>query len=132
MRPFGDWLADYMRSQSPPIERPELARRSGIDAATLSRWIRNESRPTPDKLRLVAPALRIDYSQLLSLAGYGAPTDAATVAVPVKETDPLAAELDRMLDQNSPLGEERRQRLRLIVDQVMEPERKLMRRRRSA
>ncbi len=128
---FGDWLDNFMRSQSPPIDRRELSRRSGVDVSLLGRWIRNDVRPTPDRLRVIAPVLGVDYGNLMTLAGYGAPSEPAPEVVAAPRIDPLAAELDRMLDPHSPLGDERRERLRLIVDQVMEVERATMRRRRK-
>ncbi len=127
---FGDWLDNYMRSQNPPIDRRELSRRSGVDVSLIGRWIRNDVRPTPDRLRVIAPVLGVDYGNLMTLAGYGAPSEPAPEIVAAPQIDPLAEELDRMLNPNSPLDDERRRRLRLIVDQVMEAERAAMKRRR--
>lgn len=132
MTDFGTWLATYMDNQRPPIGRPELARRSGIDVRTIGRWINNEIRPTPDKLRQLAPVLGIDYAELLTAAGYGAPADTPPKAVAPRRIHPLAAELDRMLDPGSPLGDDDRQALELGVNLVMESKRRMMRRRRSA
>ncbi len=127
---FGDWLDNFMRSQNPPIDRRELSRRSSVDVSLIGRWIRNDVRPTPDRLRVIAPVLGVDYGNLLTLAGYGAPTEPAPEVVAAPRIDPLAAELDRMLDPNSPLDPERRDKLRLVVNQVMDAERAAMRRRR--
>ncbi len=128
--PFGDWLDHYMKSQTPPIDRVELSRRSGVDTATIGRWIRGETRPSTDRLRLIAPVLAVDYGALLTLAGYGAPSEPAPTIVATPQIDDLALELNDMLNPNSPLTDERRERLRLIVDQVMEVERAAMKRRR--
>ncbi len=128
--PFGDWLDHYMKSQTPPIDRVELSRRSGVDTATIGRWIRGETRPSTDRLRLIGPVLGVEYGALLTLAGYGAPSEPAPAVVAAPQIDDLALELDAMLNPNSPLDDERRQRLRMLVDALMEVERAGMRRRR--
>lgn len=135
MTDFGTWLDTYIASQHPPIGRPELARLSRIDVRTIGRWINGDTRPKPDNLRALAPVLGVSYGELLTLAGYGAPTTPAPEVTAQKAIDPLAYELGDMLDPDLGLPDERRQRLRLIVDQVMEVEREFMkkrRRRRSA
>lgn len=134
MNDFGSWLDAYINSQDPPIGRPELARRTDIDVTTIGRWIRGAIRPKPENLRALAPVLGVSYGELLTIAGYGAPTaPTEAAAIPkARPLDPLAVELGRMLDPDSPLTDEDRELLRLVVNQVMEPKRKGMRRRRSA
>ncbi len=127
---FGDWLDNYMKTQNPPIDRRELSRRSGVDVSLIGRWIRNDVRPTPARLEAIAPVLGVSYGNLMTLAGYGAPSEPAPEVVAVPQIDPLAAELNDMLRPHSPLDADRRERLRLIVDQVMEAERAAMKRRR--
>ncbi len=128
---FGDWLDNFMKSQSPPIERRELSRRSGVDVSLIGRWIRNENRPSPERLRAIAPVLGVEFGNLMTLAGYGAPTEPAAEVVAAPQIDELALELDAMLNPHSPLDPDRRDRLRLVVGQVMEAERSAMRRRRK-
>ncbi len=129
---FGTWLDNYLRSQQPPIGRPELARRTGIDVTTIGRWIRNEIQPTTEKLRLLAPVLGVDHGELLTIAGHGtAPVEPAKSVIATPPMHPLAVELGRMLADNSPMPVDRRERLEMLIDQILEPERKHMRTRRG-
>lgn len=129
---FGPWLTDYMAQQSPPITQAELARRVRADPRTVNRWCRSEVQPSTEHLKLLAPVLGVPYGQLLVRAGHGDPGAELPEAPRPPRLDPLAAELGRMLDPDSPLDDETRTRLRLIVNQVMEAERKNMRRRRRS
>lgn len=129
---FGTWLSDYMADQHPPITRPELARRSGVDVTTIGRWIRNEIRPGPEKLRLVAPVLGMEYGDLMTIAGYGAPTDPDPELLTKRPMHPLSVEIDRALDPDSGVPEEQRKWLEMTINQLMEVPRKYMRRRRPA
>jgi transcriptional regulator with XRE-family HTH domain len=130
MTDFAAWLRDYVDSQQPPITAAEVARRTPVDARTFGRWLHGDVRPTPDKLRAVAPVLGVAYGELLTRAGYGAATQPEPAAFERRPLDVLAVELDRMLDPASPLGDSDRDWLRLMVDQAMEVKRPLMRKRR--
>lgn len=131
---FGYFLLRAMAAHEPPLSQAELARRVGIGQATISRWIFKSGRPEIDKLELLAPVLGVDRAGLMTIAGYGAPsTDISEALAGLHpDVDPLAAELSDMLSDNSPLGDTDRDLLRQMVERLMEPYRKTMRRRHSA
>jgi len=131
---FGYFLLSKMATHEPPLTQAELARRTGVGQASISRWIFKPGRPEPEKLRVLAETLDVKYDDLLALAGYGTPsadvTEALAAARP--EIDRLAAELSAMLAENSPLSDDDRTFIRHMVDRTIEPYRRTMRRRRLA
>lgn len=130
---FGQWLSRRMDDSRPPIDNAELGRRAGIAPSTVGRIRRGESRATPDTLRAMAPVLGVDYVDLMTLAGYGRPAGTLTSVIGQPgPRHPLAVELDRMLADDSPITPDRRRRLEALIDAVMDPERKTMRRRRTS
>lgn len=130
---FGAWLEARMADQRPPVSRAEVKRRTGVSLSTVSRWINDDARPTVDNLTLLAPLLSVGRSELLLRAGYSPdPEVAAAPLSEVRVVDPLAAEIDRMLDPASPLTEEDRHTLRILLERMVEPHRKVMKRRRPA
>lgn len=128
--PFGRWLKDKMRDHVPRLYRPELAEMVGVDPTTISRWIMKPQKPQTDKLRALADALGEDYGEVLTRAGHGRPAESVE-SVEI-EIDPLARELGRMLDENSPLSDAERERLRIVIDSGLELYRPRMRRTRRA
>lgn len=131
---FGYFVMKKMAAHDPPLSQAELARRTGVGQATISRWIFNPGRPNSEKLRLLATTLGVDYAQLLTIAGYGEPSGDITTALSElrPEVDPLSAELAAMLAPSSPLTDDDRAFLGHTVDRLIDPYRRAMRRRRSA
>lgn len=131
---FGYFLVSKMAKHEPPLSQAELARRTGVGQASISRWIYKPGRPEPEKLRLLADALDVDYDDLLTLAGYGRPSDDVTSALASArlDIDQLASELSAMLEGESPLTDDDRAYIRNTVDRIIDPYRRAMRRRRSA
>lgn len=120
------------------LTQTDLARRSGLAQASISRYIYAAGRPDTDKLGMLAAGLsdqdgpereRI-YQDLLSLAGHGTPGEAHPVAVPPAHR--LAREIDAMLADTSPIPADKRQVLEGFLDNVLDTYRPLMRRRRPA
>lgn len=131
---FGYFLLSKMAAHEPPLSQAELARRTGVGQASISRWIYKPGRPEPEKLQLLADTLGIKYDDLLALAGYGRPSQNA-VGVPARprpELIPLAAELSAMLQAESPLTDDDRAYIENVVDRIIDPYRRAMRRRRTA
>lgn len=131
---FGWFVLRKMGEHEPPLSQAELARRTGVGQATISRWIYKPGRPDVEKLRLLASSLDVEFEQLLSIAGYGEPAENITEALATlrPDVDPLAEELSAMLADGSPLPEDDREFLRHTVNRLMDPYRKAMRRRRTA
>lgn len=127
--PFGWYLMRKMDAHDPPLNQSELARQVGVSQSTISRWIYNPGRPDDGKLKPLAKTLGVEYSELLTVAGYGRPADNIADALSgLRPTiDPLAAEIGRMLDPNSPIPDTDRQALRTILDRVIDPHRRQMR-----
>lgn len=65
---FGEYFEALLKA-SEFANRAELAAASGVDPGTLGRWIRGETRPTLDKLSLVAPHLKVRPGDLAVAAG---------------------------------------------------------------
>lgn len=131
---FGYFVMAKMAEHEPPLSQAELARRTGVGQATISRWIFSPGRPNPEKLRLLATTLGVDYAELMTIAGHGAPSEEITEALSGlrPDMDKLAVELSSMLMPASPLSDEDRAFLRHTVDRIIDPYRRAMRRRRSA
>lgn len=131
---FGYFVMAKMAEHDPPLSQAELARRTGVGQATISRWIFTPGRPNPEKLRLLADTLGVEYTALMTIAGYGAPSeDIADALSDLRpEVDPLSAELSAMLAEGSPLSEDERAFLKHTVDRLIDPYRRTMRRRRPA
>jgi transcriptional regulator with XRE-family HTH domain len=130
---FGYFLMAKMADHEPPLSQAELARKTGVGQASISRWIYGSGRPEVTKLKLLAPVIDVEYDELLTLAGYGKPSDDLSGAIAgLRDVEPLARELSAMLDAGSPLSSEERELLRQMIDRLMAPYRRSMRRRRSA
>jgi transcriptional regulator with XRE-family HTH domain len=127
---FGQYLVDAMKAHKPQLGRPQLAELVGVDATTISRWIMKDNKPQTDKLHLLADALNLDHGEVLARAGHGRPSDNVQAIEP--EWHPLARELNRMLDQSSPLTDAERERTAIVVDAAIESNRPKMRRTRRA
>jgi transcriptional regulator with XRE-family HTH domain len=129
--PFGLFIERQMAEHQPPLSQSTLARRAKVSPASVSRWLREPGRPDADSLRRLAEALDTDYDDLLAAAGYGRPSaDIGEALAGLRpQVDPLAAELSAMLDPGSALGDDDRVFLQHMVDRLIDPYRRKMRRR---
>jgi transcriptional regulator with XRE-family HTH domain len=103
---------------------------SGISDSTVSRLLYSDSyMPDRDTLVVLAATLQVDYRGLVLFVyeQSAGPPEATSEPIP-----PLALEIGRMLAQTSPVPEERRKALEVLLGRVIDPERKYMRRRRPA
>lgn len=64
--PFGQRLSELLTARKPDGGgQAWLAKRAGIEASTVSRWLRNERLPSLDTLEVVAPVLELSVEELV-------------------------------------------------------------------
>jgi transcriptional regulator with XRE-family HTH domain len=127
---FGAYLREAILAAHFPTPT-HFARAVGTDPSVVLRWLSEEQRPTIRSIERIAPVLGKTINEMVRAAypdrlGGGDPPAA------VPRLHPMAYELGRMLAADSPIPEIDRQALATVLDRMLEPYRKLMRRRRSA
>jgi transcriptional regulator with XRE-family HTH domain len=125
---FGVYLKETILAARFPTPT-HFARAVGIDPSVVLRWLSEEQRPTIRSIEKIAPALGKSMNELV-LAAY--PDRFGEVGPPSQHLHPLALELDRMLADQSPIPVADRHALQLVLDRMLDPYRKTMRRRRTA
>jgi hypothetical protein len=106
--------------------------RPGLSGSTVSRLIYSDDiKPDTGTLTLLAEVLKLDANELV-LFVHGSGESSAAVLDSVRPLHIRAAELDQMLADGSPLSVAERQFLDDMVNQLMDPYRKKMRRKRPA
>jgi transcriptional regulator with XRE-family HTH domain len=106
-----------------------FARAVGSDPSVVLRWLSGEQRPTIRSIERIAPFLGKTVNELV-VAAY--PDRLGDSAPTVPPAHPLVHELGRMLADDSPIPSRDRQALETVLDRLLDPYRKVMRRRRSA
>lgn len=102
------------------------------DPSVVTRWLNGEARPSIKLLERIAPVLGRPVNELVAAAYPEAVKGAAKTSAPKsRRLHPLADELDRQLDQASPLSDDERQRVVVIVEAGLAPNRSKMKRRRA-
>jgi transcriptional regulator with XRE-family HTH domain len=125
---FGAYLKEAINAARFPTPT-HFARAAGTDPSVVLRWLSEEQRPTIRSIERIAPVLGLGINELV-VAAYPdrlRPPAPATVA-----THPLVHELGRMLADDSPIPEPDRLALESVLDRMLDPYRRAMRRRRSA
>jgi len=64
---FPEWLAGQLRSKN--LRQQDIADRSGLTAATISRLLSGERQPGIDSLVAIAKALRVPREEVFKAAG---------------------------------------------------------------
>lgn len=138
----GGWNPDEFRSfvltaaSRAGYERPaDLARAAGVRDGMLSKWLHGREQPSIASLRKLAGPLRVKVIDLAVLAGRVDPAEIepeTTVVTRHQAMHPLALELARMLAEDSPLTDQQRDRLIIVVDHSVDPYRRPMKRRRTS
>ncbi len=126
---FGAYLRDAILAAGFPTPT-HFARAVGTDPSVVLRWLSEEQRPTIRSIDKIAPVLGRTINEMV-LAAY--PDRLGGSATPaVAQLHPMAYELGRMLAADSPIPEADRRALETVLDRMLEPYRKVMRRRRTA
>jgi len=129
---FGEWLIAQMSGMG--ISQTELAGRIGVAQATISRWVFRDIKPDEVKLNQLGDVLGLGRAARLEMferAGYGQHA-ARTGQTGEVAPHPIVQEIRRMLDPDSPIPPEDLRILETLLDRVVDPYRKVMRRRRTA
>jgi transcriptional regulator with XRE-family HTH domain len=124
---FGAYLKEAILAARFPTPT-HFARAVGTDPSVVLRWLSEEQRPTIKSIERIAPVLGRTINELV-LAAYpdrlGGPAPAAPA------THPLVHELARILDDDSPIPRADREALETVLDRMLDPYRKLLKRRRT-
>lgn len=124
---FGVYLKEAILAARFPTPT-HFARAVGTDPSVVLRWLSEEQRPTITSIERIAPVLGKSINELV-VAAY--PDRLAGPPASVPPANPLVHELARMLADDSPIPQADRAALETVLDRMIEPYRRLMRRRRS-
>lgn len=124
---FGAYLREAIRAARFPTPT-HFARAVGTDPSVVLRWLSEEQRPTIMSIERIAPVLGKSINELVR-AAYPDRVSGPAPAAPA--VHPLVHELARMLADDSPIPRADRDALETVLDRMLEPYRKVLRRRRS-
>ena len=125
---FGGYLKEAIQAARFPTPT-HFARAAGTDPSVVLRWLSGEQRPTIRSIERIAPVLGRGIGEIV-VAAYPDRLGGTPPAPPV--THPLVHELGLILAPDSPIPEADRAALAAVLDRVLDPYRKVLRRRRSA
>jgi transcriptional regulator with XRE-family HTH domain len=124
---FGVYLREAILAARFPTPT-HFARAVGTDPSVVLRWLSEEQRPTITSIERIAPVLGRSINEVV-LAAY--PDRLGGPAPTVPATHPLVHELGRLLADDSPIPRADREALETVLDRMLDPYRKLLRRRKS-
>jgi len=124
---FGSFLKETILAAGFPTPT-HFARAVGTDPSVVLRWLSEEQRPTITSIERIAPVLGKTINELV-LAAYPDRLSGPAPVAPVLH--PVALELSRLLADDSPIPRADRDALETVLDRMLEPYRKLSRRRRT-
>ncbi len=125
---FGIYLRDAIHAAG--FTTPtHFARVVGTDPSVVLRWISEEQRPTIRSIERIAPVLgktinnvvRAAYPDRLGVNDHS----------PANKLHPIAYEIGRILADDSPVSSDDRLALETVLDRMLEPYRRELRRRRA-
>jgi transcriptional regulator with XRE-family HTH domain len=125
---FGAYLKEAIQAARFPTPT-HFARAVGTDPSVVLRWLSEEQRPTIRSIERIAPVLGRSIHELV-VAAY--PDRVKDSAPPPAAAHPLVHEISRILADDSPVPAADREALATILDRMIDPYRKVLRRRRSA
>src|SRR6476619_4860024 len=123
---FGVYLKETILAARLPTPT-HVARAVGIDPSVVLRWLSEEQRPTIRSIERIAPALGKTIHEMVQAAYPDMLETSPRGDVP--QLHPLAYEIGRILSGDSPLPTEDRHALESVLERLVDPYRKLMRRR---
>jgi hypothetical protein len=126
---FGDYLRNAIHAAG--FATPtQFARAVNTDPSVVLRWLSEDQRPTIRSLERVAPMLGKTINDMVGaaypdrLGEDGRPPKAASM-------HPLGYEVGRILASDSPISSDDREALHAVLNRLLEPYRRDMRRRRD-
>jgi transcriptional regulator with XRE-family HTH domain len=125
---FGAYLKEAILAAQFPTPT-HFARAVGTDPSVVLRWLSEDQRPTIKSIERIAPALGKSINELV-LAAYPDRLNGPAPASP-PAAHPLVHDLARMLADDSPIPRADREALETVLDRMLEPYRRLLRRRKS-
>lgn len=125
---FGGYLREAIHAARFPTPT-HFARAVGTDPSVVLRWLSEEQRPTIRSIERIAPVLGKTINELV-IAAY--PDRLNGPRADLRPTHPIVHELARILADDSPIPEPDRRALETVLDRMLDPYRKVMRRRRPA
>lgn len=125
---FGVYLKEAIHHARFPTPT-HFARAVGTDPSVVLRWLSGEQRPTIRSIERIAPVLGRSINELV-VAAYPDRLNGPQPEIPAAH--PLVHELARMLAEDSPIPAGDRHALEIVLDRMIDPYRKILRRRKSA
>jgi len=125
---FGAYLREAIHAARFPTPT-HFARAAGTDPSVVLRWLSEEQRPTIRSIERIAPVLGRSINELV-VAAYPDRLGGPQPEVPASH--PLVRELGLILADDSPIPGPDRHALETVLDRMIDPYRKVLRRRRSA
>lgn len=126
-------FADYLRAAiaAAGFDNPtQFARKANADPSVVFAWLRGDRRPTIRSIERFAPVLGLRIETVVA-AAYPEATNTTVAPLARRPLHPLAAEVDRLLGDESPLTDEERQRVTVVVETAVHPYRTKGRRKRA-
>jgi transcriptional regulator with XRE-family HTH domain len=124
---FGIYLKEAILAARFPTPT-HFARAVGTDPSVVLRWLSEEQRPTIRSIERIAPVLGRSINELVR-AAYPDRVNGPAPEVPA--VPQLVHELARMLADDSPIPRADREALETVLDRLLDPYRKVLRRRRT-
>ncbi|MFG1608622.1 helix-turn-helix domain-containing protein [Actinoplanes sp. NPDC049265] len=125
---FGPYLKEAIHAAHFPTPT-HFARAVGTDPSVVLRWLSGEQRPTIRSIERIAPVLGRSIHEIV-VAAY--PNRVSDEPPPIAAAHPLVHELGLILADDSPVPAADRVALATVLDRMIDPYRKVLRRRRSA
>jgi transcriptional regulator with XRE-family HTH domain len=127
---FPEWLASAIAARYDSDSA--FARAAGVSPSVVSRWTRGDLTPTPRFLEKIAPALGVSATTLSAIAYPGLTDQPTPAAQEQRPLHPLARDVDRLIGDESPVPEAERATLAGLLEAVVSPYRRHLRKRRTA